>query len=85
RAATPAELDAALAACEREPGTLAFIEVVLDRHDMPRLLFELATAVATENARAPEATASRHEPDRLGAQRRPRACAGPGPTRRRAR
>jgi indolepyruvate decarboxylase len=49
RAGTPAELDAALAACQRLAGGLAFVEVVLDRHDMPPLLTELANAIATQN------------------------------------
>jgi TPP-dependent 2-oxoacid decarboxylase len=85
RAGTPAELSAALAACDQNPGTLAFIEVVLDRHDMPPLLTELATAVATRNDREPETTTPRHAPARLSPQRRPQSCTGPGPSRRRAR
>jgi indolepyruvate decarboxylase len=49
RASTPAELDAALAACQRAADGLAFVEVVLDRHDMPAVLIELAKAVAAQN------------------------------------
>jgi TPP-dependent 2-oxoacid decarboxylase len=85
RAGTPAELDAALAACEQDPGTLAFIEVVLDRHDMPPPLTDRATAAAAHPDRGQATRPMRHEPDRLGPQRRPQSCIGPGPSRRRAR
>jgi TPP-dependent 2-oxoacid decarboxylase len=85
RAGTPAELAAALAACERDPGALVFIEVVLDQRDLAPVLVELADAVATQNERGPERAAPRHAPDRDIPQRRPQSCRRAGPPRRRAR
>jgi TPP-dependent 2-oxoacid decarboxylase len=49
RASTVAELDEALLACESADDQIAFVEVVLDRHDLPTLLARLAEAVAGQN------------------------------------
>ncbi|HEX4356685.1 MAG TPA: thiamine pyrophosphate-binding protein [Pseudonocardia sp.] len=49
RAATGAELDRALADCAEHAGKLAFVEVVLDRLDLPELLVRTAAAVAEQN------------------------------------
>jgi indolepyruvate decarboxylase len=49
RAATGAELDLALSDCAAHAGKLAFVEVVLDRLDMPELLVRTAAAVAQQN------------------------------------
>jgi TPP-dependent 2-oxoacid decarboxylase len=42
-------LEVALAAAEKAPDQLAFIEVILDRHDMPPVLIDVAKAVANQN------------------------------------
>jgi TPP-dependent 2-oxoacid decarboxylase len=43
------ELDDVLTECGQVSGRMRFIEVVLDRHDMPPLLLKLAQAVAEQN------------------------------------
>ena len=50
RVVTVAELDAALAECDANAGKLTFVEVVLDRYDLPALLDRTAHAVARQNA-----------------------------------
>jgi indolepyruvate decarboxylase len=49
RVETTAELDKALAACDGAAGALAFVEVVLDRLDVPALLNRATEAVARQN------------------------------------
>jgi TPP-dependent 2-oxoacid decarboxylase len=85
RAGTPGELAAALAVCERDTGTLVFIEVVLDRRELAPALVDLASAVAIQNDREPETATPRHGPVRYIPQRRPQSCRGAGPPRRRTR
>jgi TPP-dependent 2-oxoacid decarboxylase len=85
RACTSAELARALAACEQDTGELVFIEVVLDRHDMPPVLVESARGVATYDDRAPETAMPARGPDRRTLQRRPLSCGRAGPYRRRSR
>lgn len=50
KATTVGELDAALRECDAAAGRMAFIEAVLGKHDLPRLLAELAKAVAHRNS-----------------------------------
>jgi indolepyruvate decarboxylase len=49
RVETSSELDKALAACDGAAGALAFVEVVLDRLDVPALLNRATEAVARQN------------------------------------
>jgi indolepyruvate decarboxylase len=49
RVETTSELDKALAACDGAAGALAFVEVVLDRLDVPALLNRATEAVARQN------------------------------------
>ena len=49
RAATTGELETALAACDAAGDELAFVEVVLDRHDTPPVLSRLAGLLAEQN------------------------------------
>ena len=49
RVETTVELDKALAACDGAAGALAFVEVVLDRLDVPALLNRATEAVARQN------------------------------------
>jgi indolepyruvate decarboxylase len=49
RASTLAELNDALSTCESTTGKITFVEIVLDRHDLPRLLAELSKAVTRQN------------------------------------
>jgi indolepyruvate decarboxylase len=43
------ELDEALAACSRAAGRLSFVDVVLERDDLPAVLSEVAKGIAAEN------------------------------------
>ena len=73
RAGTPAELDAALAACEQDSNGLAFVEVVFDRHDVPPFLAGLVKALASHDGEPETTTAvrgggrsGRHHPNGSG-------------------
>jgi indolepyruvate decarboxylase len=50
RVRTVGELDAVLAELPRSTGRIRVVEAVLDRHDLPQVLRDTCTAVATRNA-----------------------------------
>lgn len=51
RAETIAEFDEALRACEANTGQLSFIEVVMDRLDLPALLARMTDLIAGQDNR----------------------------------